>query len=251
MKSKLMACLVALFMVASLGTLCAAVKDPVQNISDEKHPNLATAQDLLQKAFDEMTLAQKANEGNLGGNAAKAKALIGQASQDLKRAAKASNKNKSHNPDADTSNIDSSAVNTKINAERHPHLAAAQDFLAKAYEKMVAAQKANEYDLDGWAHKAKDLTVQASKALVAAAKESNKNRRAAKNLEAALKALEVVSAKMGQALESKEFDNNGHAQKAQELIDQAQKELEAALEGDPAAAAPAPASATEPVDGGM
>ena len=245
MKSKLMVCLVALFMVASLGT-SFAVKDPVQNVSGKLHPNLDAAQDFLQKAFDEMEKAQKANEYDLGGHCRNAKALTSQASQDLKKAAKASNKNKSRNPEGDTSNIDTSAVNEKINPDRHPHLASAQNFLAQAYEKMVAAQIKNEYDLDGWAKRAKEKTASASLELGLAAKESNKNAKATKNLEAVLETLKTASTQMADALKSKEYDRNGHANKAEDLINQAQKELEAALGG-----APAETPAATPADGGM
>ncbi|HKV95819.1 MAG TPA: hypothetical protein VJW20_24975, partial [Candidatus Angelobacter sp.] len=44
-----------------------------------------------------------------------------------------------------------------ISARRHPNLAAAQKLAGQAYEKIVAAQQANEWDLNGHAQKAKDL----------------------------------------------------------------------------------------------
>ena len=42
-----------------------------------------------------------------------------------------------------------------VNPARHPNLAAAQNLCRDAYEKLVAAQKANEYDMSGHAQKAK------------------------------------------------------------------------------------------------
>ena len=44
-----------------------------------------------------------------------------------------------------------------VNPQRHGNLAAAQRLCEKAYEKLVAAQQANEFDLGGHAKKAKEL----------------------------------------------------------------------------------------------
>ena len=49
-----------------------------------------------------------------------------------------------------------------IGAGRHPNLAAAQRFSHQAFDKIVAAQQANEWDMQGHAQKAKDLRDQAS-----------------------------------------------------------------------------------------
>lgn len=62
-----------------------------------------------------------------------------------------------------------------INAGRHPNLAAAQRMSQNAYEKIVAAQKANEWDMQGHAQKAKDLLEQANNELRQAATAANKN----------------------------------------------------------------------------
>ena len=56
---------------------------------------------------------------------------------------------------------------------RHPNIAAAQRLSTQAYEKVVAAQKANEFDLGGHAQKAKDLLEQANRELKEAAETSN------------------------------------------------------------------------------
>jgi F0F1-type ATP synthase membrane subunit b/b' len=61
-----------------------------------------------------------------------------------------------------------------ISAARHPNLSAAQRFVAQAHEKIVAAQKANEYDLAGHAKKAEQLLDQANNELKLAAEAANK-----------------------------------------------------------------------------
>jgi len=64
-----------------------------------------------------------------------------------------------------------------ISKHRHPNLAAAQRLSDQAYQRIVDAQKANEFDLDGHAQKAKDLLDQANRELKEAAEESNENRK--------------------------------------------------------------------------
>jgi hypothetical protein len=61
-----------------------------------------------------------------------------------------------------------------VSGKRHPNLAAAQRLSTKAYEKVVAAQQANEWDMAGHAQKAKDLLDQANRELKAAAETANK-----------------------------------------------------------------------------
>jgi F0F1-type ATP synthase membrane subunit b/b' len=62
-----------------------------------------------------------------------------------------------------------------VNPQRHGNLAAAQRLCEKAYEKIVAAQQANEYDLAGHAKKAKELLEQANEQLKQAAETANQN----------------------------------------------------------------------------
>lgn len=62
-----------------------------------------------------------------------------------------------------------------INAGRHPNLAAAQRLSQQAYEKIVAAQQANEWDMAGHAQKAKELLDQVNNELRQAATAANKN----------------------------------------------------------------------------
>ena len=60
-----------------------------------------------------------------------------------------------------------------VSAARHPNLAAAQRLSAQAYEKITAAQQANEWDMQGHAAKAKTLLDQANTELKAAAQAAN------------------------------------------------------------------------------
>jgi hypothetical protein len=64
-----------------------------------------------------------------------------------------------------------------ISGRRHPNLAAAQRLSRQAFERIVAAQQANEWDLAGHAQKAKDLLDQANRELKLAAEASNRNHR--------------------------------------------------------------------------
>jgi len=65
---------------------------------------------------------------------------------------------------------------TNINAQRHPNLAQAQQLIKQAFDKITAAQSANEWDMAGHARKAKELLGQASDELKLAAEESNKHK---------------------------------------------------------------------------
>jgi hypothetical protein len=56
---------------------------------------------------------------------------------------------------------------------RHPNLAAAQRLCTQAWERISAAQRANEFDMQGHAQKAKDLLEQANRELKAAAEAAN------------------------------------------------------------------------------
>lgn len=62
-----------------------------------------------------------------------------------------------------------------VNPHHHPNLAAAQRLSQQAYEKVVAAQQANEFDLDGHGQKAKELLEQANQQLKLAAEAANRN----------------------------------------------------------------------------
>jgi hypothetical protein len=64
-----------------------------------------------------------------------------------------------------------------INPHHHPNLAAAQRMSEQAFQKVVAAQEANEWDMDGHAQKAKELLDQVNRELKEAAEAANHNRR--------------------------------------------------------------------------
>jgi len=72
------------------GGLIYAQKPP-ENINPHRHPNLAEAQRLCDQAYVKVGEAQRANEFDMGGHAAKAKDLLQQASAELKEAALAAN----------------------------------------------------------------------------------------------------------------------------------------------------------------
>ncbi|HYL06383.1 MAG TPA: hypothetical protein VE075_10105 [Thermoanaerobaculia bacterium] len=62
-----------------------------------------------------------------------------------------------------------------VNPHRHPHLAQAQRLSHQAWEKIVEAQKANEWDLNGHAQRAKELLDQVNNELKQAAEASNEH----------------------------------------------------------------------------
>ena len=86
--------------VLALAMLCTgmvfAQKKPAQNVG-RRHPNLAAAQRLTAQAYKRIIDAQNANEWDLAGHAQKAKQLLDEANEELKKAAEVSNIN--HQPD--------------------------------------------------------------------------------------------------------------------------------------------------------
>lgn len=63
-----------------------------------------------------------------------------------------------------------------VSKGKHPNLAAAQRLTAQAFEKITAAQEANEWDMQGHAKHAKELLDQANNELKQAAQAANKNK---------------------------------------------------------------------------
>ena len=63
-----------------------------------------------------------------------------------------------------------------VSKSLHPNIAAAQRLSRQAYNKISAAQKANEFDMDGHAQKAKDLLDQVNNELKLAAEAANKGK---------------------------------------------------------------------------
>lgn len=60
-----------------------------------------------------------------------------------------------------------------VSRGRHPNLAAAQRLSRQAWQRVLDAQKANEWDLAGHAQRAKDLLDQVNNELKQAAEASN------------------------------------------------------------------------------
>ena len=58
----------------------------------------------------------------------------------------------------------------------HPNLKAAHEAVKQAINKITAAQKANEYDMEGHAAKAKDLLEQAEKEIAQAGTAATANK---------------------------------------------------------------------------
>ena len=68
-------------------------QNPVEDISPERHPNLAAAQHLIREAYDKISVAQKDNKYDMQGHATRAKELLNEASKELKLAAGEANEN--------------------------------------------------------------------------------------------------------------------------------------------------------------
>jgi len=62
-----------------------------------------------------------------------------------------------------------------ISGRRHPNLAAAQRLSEQAFQRITAAQEANEWDMQGHAKRAKELLSQANNELKLAAEAANRN----------------------------------------------------------------------------
>ena len=87
MRGKLILSSALLLLVGS-----ALAAPPVEDIG-KRHPNLAAAQRLSRDAWERITAAQKANEWDMDGHAAKAKELLDKVNEELKMAAEDANKN--------------------------------------------------------------------------------------------------------------------------------------------------------------
>ncbi len=144
------------------------------------HPNLVAAQQLIDQSFAKITTAQEDNDFDLEGHAAKAKDALEKAKEEVSLAAAYADKNSTFAKFLkglgfrETPNGEAPEVN--INKKKHPALAAAQQFVFDAYGKLVKAQEANEFDMDGHAQKAKDFLDIAAKELKAAALAANKKK---------------------------------------------------------------------------
>ncbi len=80
--------------IAATAILSALLVSSAYAAHAPRHPNLARAHREVQAAFKSITAAQRANEFDLQGHAAKAKELLEQAQNELKQAVEAANDNK-------------------------------------------------------------------------------------------------------------------------------------------------------------
>lgn len=85
-------CALGLGLLASGVVIAQAA--PEQDINPQRHPHLAASQKHIMEAFDSLTHAQQANDFDLDGHAAHAKALLDEASHEVKRAAYAADHHK-------------------------------------------------------------------------------------------------------------------------------------------------------------
>ena len=139
-----------------------------------------------------------------------------------------------------------------VGTHKHPHLAMAQDLIGQAFDKIEAAQKANEFDMGGHAQKAKNLLDQASQEIKLAAVDVNQNAKKPMkhtttpgssmntpgsnvgsghpNLGAAQDLINQAFMHVGEAQKANEFDMGGHAAKAKNFLEEANAELKQAAE---------------------
>jgi hypothetical protein len=83
--------IVSLLLLLLLTSFCAYSQKPARNVNPHRHPNLAAAQRLSREAYEKVTAAQRANEWDMGGHAAKAKELLEKVNDELKAAAEEAN----------------------------------------------------------------------------------------------------------------------------------------------------------------
>jgi hypothetical protein len=77
-----------------IGLLSVGIMAYATNVRRMRHPNLAAAQTFIEKAIDRVSAAQMANEFDMNGHAARAKAHLDQAYTEIKLAALAANVNR-------------------------------------------------------------------------------------------------------------------------------------------------------------
>lgn len=162
-------------MTSIIGSALAAgtafAQAPVDNINPHTHPNLSAAQRFIDQAYLKLTLAQQANHDDMQGHAQKAKDLLADASRELKAAAEAANEHRggghpgAGGPGEPVDNVSDA---------RHPNLSDAQRLIDRAFNRIAAAQTANEFDMQGHAEKARDLLDHAAAEVKAAAEAANR-----------------------------------------------------------------------------
>lgn len=158
-------------LLASLLTTALVAQQPPVNISAEHHPKLHAAQVEIRNAWVKVDEAQHANDWDMQGHAAKARELLFSAGEQLKSAAEAANANVGQKHHFNGEGGPEPVIN--VSADHHPKLHAAQVQIREAWLKILDAQSANEWDMDGHAQKAKDLIFQAAEEIKAAALAAN------------------------------------------------------------------------------
>lgn len=136
-----------------------------------------------------------------------------------------------------------------INPQTHPNLAEAQHLIGQAYQKLTEAQQANHGDMQGHDAKAKDLLTNAGHELKAAAEAANGHHPRPSgghgnpgtepavdvgarnpNLHEAQRLMDAAFNKISAAQVENDFDMQGHAEKAKDLLDHASQETKLAAE---------------------
>ncbi len=77
-----------------IGLLTVSFSVFAQQVSPKRHPNLASAQELIHQATYKISAAQQANNSDMNGHAAKAKELLNRADREIWLAAQAANANR-------------------------------------------------------------------------------------------------------------------------------------------------------------
>lgn len=78
----------------AVGLLTIGISAFAQEVNAKRHPNLADAQQLIVKAQEKLTEAQKANDYDMKGHDAKAKKLLDDAYHEIGLAARDANEDK-------------------------------------------------------------------------------------------------------------------------------------------------------------
>jgi len=81
-----------IFVFGLLSAGVAIAQRPAVDILPARHPNLAAAQELIAQAWDKVSAAELANEGDMRGHGKKAKELLDAANREIKLAAEAANR---------------------------------------------------------------------------------------------------------------------------------------------------------------
>ena len=130
----------------------------------------------------------------------------------------------------------------------HPNLIEAQNLLAVAVQKIDAAERANEFDMHGWAQKAKGAIgdarheiQQATRAaegrptrevgaLASVSPEVDVFFKRHPNLAEAQRYVDEAYRLIGEAQRNNGFDMEGHAQRAKDFLDRANEDIRKAAE---------------------